>query len=170
MNNSLSPIIIISAIGAQNRAIGYRNKLLWHIPEDMKFFRENTTGHVIVMGRKTFDSIGRPLPNRGNIVITRSGDFKVDGVHVAKSPDEALEFARQNLPDKKIFIIGGGEIYRQFIDQADELLLTIVDLQTEADAFFPEFEEDFKMISETETQKSADGDTPFRFSHWTRNK
>lgn len=168
MNNSKSPIIIISAISAQNRAIGFQNKLLWHIPEDMKFFKENTTGHVIVMGSKTFESIGRSLPNRENIIISRNNDIKIDGVHVINGIDTAIDFARKNFPDKKIFIIGGGEIYRQFIDKADELLLTLIDTETEADTFFPEFENNFKMISETDTANSTDGGTPFRFTHWTR--
>lgn len=125
-------ISIIAATGKKNE-LGKGNQLLWHLPDDLKHFKELTTGHTIVMGRKTFESIGKPLPNRRNIVITRDMNFTADGIEVIHSLQEI-----QNR-DEEIFIIGGGEIYAQALPFADKLYLTEVDASLDADTFFPQF-------------------------------
>jgi dihydrofolate reductase len=130
-------ISIICAL-AENRAIGKDNRLLWHIPEDLKRFQKLTRGHVVIMGRKTFESIGRALPERVNIVISRDPDFKPENCLVASSFEDALEKARQIEKDE-VFIIGGGQVYNQAIGQADKLYLTIVAGSYEADTFFPDY-------------------------------
>lgn len=136
-------ISIIAAVG-KNRAIGKNNQLLWSIPEDMKHFREKTTGHTVIMGEKTFQSIGRPLPNRKNIVVTLDKSFKAEGCEVRYSLEEVLgEFK-----DKKeeVFVIGGGQIYKLSLPYADKLYLTVVDdFPEDADTFFPDYS-DFKTV------------------------
>jgi dihydrofolate reductase len=129
-------ISLIAAIG-KNNELGKSNTLLWHLPADMKHFKEITTLHPVIMGRKTFESIGRPLPNRRNIVITRNVNYKKDGVELAYSLSEALDlFPDQN---EEIFIIGGAELYRQTMPLADKLYITHIDAEDKnADAFFPE--------------------------------
>lgn len=144
-------INIIVAI-AKNRAIGKDNKLLWHIPNDLRRFKEITTGHTVIMGRKTYESIGRPLPDRINIIITRNNDYKADGCVTCKSLEEAIEFAKEN-QENEVFIIGGGEIYSQAINLADKLYLTLVEGNFEADTYFPDYS-DFKKIIFEKEQKS----------------
>lgn len=130
---------------AKNRVIGIQNRLPWSIPEDLRRFRALTSGHPIVMGRKTFDSIGKPLPHRTNIVVTRDrsqSEERFAGCQVVSSLEEALLIAEDaQVPgNEEIFIIGGGEIYRQALPQADRLYLTLIDQDVEGDAFFPEIE------------------------------
>jgi len=128
-------ISIIAAIGKKNE-LGKKNALLWSLPADMKHFRETTKGHTVIMGQKTFESIGRPLPNRRNIVLTQDKDLKIDGVEIVYSPEEV-----ENLLDKDAenFVIGGGMIYKLFIDRADKLYITHVNASfSDADTFFPE--------------------------------
>ena len=130
-------ISIISAIG-KNNEIGKKNGLLWNLPADMKHFREVTSGHTVIMGQKTFESIGRPLPNRRNIVITLDKNYLHHGVDIVYSPKEL-----DALSDKKTenFIIGGGQIYKLFIDKTDKLYITHVDAEfPDADTFFPEID------------------------------
>ncbi|MDD5721034.1 MAG: dihydrofolate reductase [Candidatus Pacebacteria bacterium] len=129
-------ISLIAAIG-KNNELGKSNTLLWHLPVDMKHFKETTTLHPVIMGRKTFESIGHPLPNRRNIVITRNVNYKKEGVELAYSLNEALDlFPDQN---EEIFIIGGAELYRQTMPIADKLYITHIDAEDkDADAFFPE--------------------------------
>ena len=129
-------ISLIAAIG-KNNELGKRNTLLWHLPADMKHFREITSLHPVIMGRKTFESIGKPLPNRRNIVITRDLNYKKEGVELAYSLNEALDlFPNQN---EEIFIIGGAEIYKQTMPIADKLYITHIEAEdSEADSFFPE--------------------------------
>lgn len=135
------------AIG-KNRELGYKGKLLWHIPDDLKRFKELTRGHPVIMGRKTFESIvgyiGGPLPERANIVVTRNNDFRsrYEGVIVASSLEEAIEKAK-TLDSEEIHIGGGAEIYRQVLPQVDKLYLTLIDDEKEADSFFPEYEKGF---------------------------
>ncbi len=130
----------------KNRAIGRNNKLLWNIPDDLKHFKKITTGHAVIMGRKTFESIGRQLPNRANIIITRDKNFKADGCVISHSLDEALDLAKQK--NEEIFIIGGGQIYEQALPHADKLYLTIVDDEPKADTFFPDYSKFKNIISE----------------------
>lgn len=129
--NRLSIVVAIS----ENNAIGKNNQLLWHLPADLKHFKEITTGHTIIMGRKTYDSIGKPLPNRRSIVITRSTDLAIEGVEVVNSLSEAIALCK---PDEVAFIIGGAEIYKQAMPYASAIHLTKVHQHYEADAFFPE--------------------------------
>ena len=127
-------IKLIVAI-SKNRVIGDSNKLIWHLPADLKRFKEITTGHPIVMGRKTFQSIGRPLPNRRNIIITRDENFEVEGCEVVNSIEEALL-----LTNNDCFIIGGGEIYKQTIAIGEQIYMTVVDKEFEGDTTFPELD------------------------------
>ena len=129
-----------------NRLIGSDGDLPWNLPADLAFFKKTTSGHPIVMGRKTFDSIGRPLPKRQNIVLTRDREWAAEGATTVHNPQAilSLEFT-QPAP---VFIIGGSEIYRQFLPLLDELLVTKVTKTYEGDTFFPTYESDFK-ASET---------------------
>ena len=124
---------LIAAV-ARNGAIGKDNALLWRLPEDLKFFKRTTLGSPVIMGRKTFESIGRPLPGRRNIVVTRNGAWQFDGVEVATSLDEAITLVQS---EAQVFIIGGGELYTQALPRADQLILTEVDADFEGDTFFP---------------------------------
>ena len=139
----------ISAIAAisKNRALGKDNKLLFHIPEDMKYFREMTRGHPVIMGSKTFESIGKVLPGRLNIVLTIEKNFKAPGATVVFSPEEALEIAKET-GDNEIFIIGGGQIYKLFLPLTDRLYLTLVDRDVSGDTYFPDYSEFMKVVSE----------------------
>jgi dihydrofolate reductase len=127
---------------ARNRVIGRHNALPWRLPVDMKHFRELTTGHPVLMGRKTFESLGRPLPNRINIVITSDRHYAPQGCLVAHSLDEALALAVQHVPpnDPEIFVIGGEQLYTQMLSRADRLYMTRVEIDAEGDAWFPEFD------------------------------
>jgi dihydrofolate reductase len=134
-------ISIIAAIGP-NRELGKDNKLLWHIPEDLKRFKDLTMGKVVIMGRKTYESLRKPLSNRINIIITRNQNRKLDKCLVVNSLEEAMEKSKAS---GEAFIIGGGEIYKQALPYAQKLYLTIVEGQFEADTFFPDYSE-FKKI------------------------
>ena len=128
---------MIAVIG-KNRELGCNNKLLWDLPEDMKRFKELTTRHTVVMGRKTFESIGKPLPNRTNIIITRDKNYKTPGCEIVHSPKDII---KKNNKLNNIFIIGGGEIYKLFLPYTDKLYLTIVQDKPKADTFFPNYSE-----------------------------
>jgi len=145
-------MLSIIAIIGNNNAIGYKNKLLWNIPDDMKHFKEITNGHAVIMGRKTFESIGCPLPDRTNIIITRDQQYKADSCFVVHSLVDAINLAKQN-QDDEIFVIGGGQIYQQALPYADKLYLTIVDDEPRnADTFFPDYSEFKNMISKEEKE------------------
>ena len=116
---------------SENYVIGLNNSLPWHLSDDLKRFKEITTGHQIVMGRKTYESIGKPLPNRDNFVLTRNAKLQIDGINVIKSLNDIPS------SDKKTFIIGGGEIYTQLINSCDELLVTKIHCEIDGDAYFP---------------------------------
>lgn len=143
-------ISMIAAIASGNRALGKDNKLIYQIPEDLKRFKDLTSGHAIIMGRKTFGSIGRPLPNRTNIVISRDSNFKAEGITVIHSLNEALQQAQN---DNEVFVIGGGQVYKEAIGLADKLYLTIVEDTPEADTFFPDYSEFKKVIWQGEVQE-----------------
>jgi dihydrofolate reductase len=129
-------ISIISAIG-ENNEIGKSIGLLWDMPADLRHFKEKTSGHPIIMGQKTYESIGRPLPNRRNIVITKDMEFKADGVEIIYSPEEVHSLFPVD-PEEEVFVIGGGQIYKLFIDRADKLYITHVEAEfPDADTFFP---------------------------------
>lgn len=163
----------ISAIAVtnKNRAIGFQNKLLWNLPPDLEHFKKITSGHTIIMGGNTFVSLGRPLPKRVNIVITKNKDFYAPGCIIVSSPEEALERAKieeeeNENQQKKIFVIGGASIYTQFLPHVGKLYLTIVDDETaEADTYFPDYSE-FKITNESETQEC--NGLKFKFIELTR--
>lgn len=134
-NPKVSLIVAVS----ENGVIGKSNALPWYIPEDLKRFKAITTGHPIIMGRKTHQAIGRPLPDRTNIVITRDKTFKAEGIIVVHSLDEALKQAQGKEGDEEIFIIGGGEIFAQSMDLADKIDLTLVKAKIEGDVYFPDY-------------------------------
>lgn len=131
-------VVMIVAM-AENRVIGASNKLPWYLPEDLKRFKRLTMGHPMIMGRKTWDSIGRPLPGRESIVVTRQHDFRPEGATVVHSLDAAIEHARTKGADAA-FVIGGGEIFRQALPRADALELTLLHRDVEGDVFFPEID------------------------------
>jgi dihydrofolate reductase len=146
-------VSIIVAI-AQNNVIGANNQLIWHISEDLKRFKALTTGHCVVMGRKTFESIGKPLPNRTNIVVSRNRELIIDGCIVVSSLEEAISVCEN---EEESFVIGGGELYRQALPIASKLYLTIVHKNFEGDTFFPEI--DFNQWHEVHREKRKPTDT-----------
>ncbi len=140
-----------------NRVIGAGNKIPWHLPEDFKWFKQMTTGHVIVMGRKTFESIGKPLPNRETMVLSRSA-FTHPGARTIQSLDEVSKQGG----DREVFICGGAQIYAQALPLCSDLYLTLVKRTVDGDAFFPPFEDQFELVEEIR-------DTPeFRILHYRR--
>ena len=158
------PIKIIAAIG-KNYELGANNALLWHLAGDMKFFRETTKGATVVMGRLTYESIGRPLPKRRNIVISRSEGFSPEGVEVYPSLETALEAAKASEGD--IYIIGGARVYADSLGFADELILTEIDCEyPEADVFFPRFDKT-EWESDLIAENSDDG-VNYRHVRYTR--
>ena len=128
---------------SENRVIGCANKIPWHLPEDFKWFKHLTTGNVVVMGRKTFESIGKPLPNRATIVVSRSG-FSYPGVTTVKDWRE-IDLARET---REVFICGGADIYAQTLESCSDLYLTVVKRRVDGDAFFPAFEDGFRLVEE----------------------
>lgn len=152
-------INIIAAM-AENNAIGKDNKLLWHLPADLKYFKEKTTGHTIIMGRKTYDSVGKPLPNRRNIVITRK-NIQIEGCEVVNSLADALDLCND---EKDVFIVGGAEIYNQSMVITDQIYLTIVHQTFEGDAFFPEISKtEWKEISREDHEADEKNTIPYSF-------
>lgn len=148
-------IVSIIVAVANNNAIGGNNQLLWHISADLKRFKAITSGHAIVMGRKTYESIGRPLPNRQNIVITRNRELTLPGADVV----ESVVAAKAVATGEELFIIGGGEIYRQTMVLADRIYLTRIWADYKADTFFPEI--DLRIWKEVSREDfPAEGDTP----------
>lgn len=155
----------------QNHCIGKDNQLIWHIPADLQHFKTLTTGGVIVMGRKTFESLGRPLSNRTHHVITRDTAWRHDGVTVAHSLEQAIHHAKQDaqrLHQDRIFIIGGGEIYRQSMAMADILEITHVDLLTDGDAFYPQIGQNFQKIKQSEKQICEKSGIGFWFASYQK--
>lgn len=157
---------IIAAV-SKNNVIGNENKLLWNIPLDVKFFRSTTSGHPIIMGRKTFLSIGRALPKRRNIVITRDKDFSHDGVEVFHSIDEAISLFKNS--NEEAFIIGGADIYKQTLPLVNKLYITHVDNEFTGDTTFPEINNNiWKKESENKVEKNEENPYPIRFTVYTR--
>ena len=140
-------ITLVAAI-ASNNVIGKENSLPWNIPEDLKRFKQMTSGHTILMGRKTFDSIGRPLPNRQNIVMTKDKNFEQEGIKVVNDFDEALELIKESNED--VFVIGGSKIYELFEPVANSLAITRILKDFEGDAFFPNINWDLWQIEKEE--------------------
>lgn len=158
-------ITMIAAI-AENNALGKDNDLLWHLPDDFKRFKQITSGHYIIMGRKTFESFPKPLPNRTHVIITRQKEYHPEGCIVVDSIEKAIEACPKG---EDIFIIGGGEIYTLGMDFADSLEITRVHESFEADAFFPEIDRNkWNLISEE--YHPADEKHKYDFSYQTFTK
>ena len=167
------PKITLSHITAvsQNNVIGLNNKLPWHIPEDLKYFFKTTKNKALIMGRKTFESLGKALPNRLNVVLTKNRDFKAEGAVILPSFDKALNYCRQDDILKKygeeIFITGGGEIYKQTLPLMDRLYITRIHKEYEGDALYPEIPMDqFKEVSRIDKAEPV----PFSFLVYERTK
>jgi len=159
-------IVSLVAAAAENNAIGKDNELLWHLPTDLKHFKNITSGHAIIMGRKTFDSVGKPLPNRRNIVITRQKNLHVEGVEFVNSLPEALSL---DFSEEEVYVVGGAEIYKQAIEIADKIYLTRVYASYDGDAFFPEIEAD--SWTETDIDRREPDErhaVAYTFSTWLR--
>lgn len=139
-------IAAVASIQKKDRGLGFQNELLVKMSSDLKRFKEITSGHPVIMGRKTFESIGKALPNRTNIVVTRNEDWNAPEVIRASAIKEAIEKAKEI--DREIFIIGGGEIYKAALPYTDRLYLTLVDSDKPADAFFPDYSEFTKVIEQ----------------------
>lgn len=158
-------ISIIAAIG-KNRELGKNNDLIWRISSDLKRFKELTTGHPIIMGRKTFESIGRILPGRKNIVITHDPSYKADGAVVVSSVEQAIKKANSGQGSDEVFIIGGAQIFNLAIKYADRIYLTKINAgDKDADTFFPDYSE-FKKIAEREGSE----DNGLKFEYLTLEK
>ena len=144
-------VALIAAM-ARNRVIGLDNGMPWHLPEDLRYFKATTLGKPIIMGRKTFESLGRPLPGRTNIVVSRQAGLQLTGAEVFGSIEAALGFARQQATTDgvdEVMVIGGETLYRQCMQGADRLYLTRIDATPEGDAWFPEFDDaDWVLVSE----------------------
>lgn len=145
---------------SSNRVIGKNNDLPWHLPEDLKHFKATTMGHAIIMGRKTFESIGRPLPGRRNVVITQNPNWSAEGVDVVHSLDDIVR--ERSFEDG--FIIGGATLYKQALPFVQRLFITLICQEFEGDAFFPEidYENDFKIISQSEVMLSEKSQLPYQ--------
>jgi dihydrofolate reductase len=155
-------LISLVVAASENNAIGKDNKLLWHLPNDMKFFKNTTWAMPVIMGRKTYDALGKPLTGRTNIVITRQRAWKAEGVKVVKNLDEAI-IAAAHTDAKEAFVIGGGEIFKESMRRAHRIFLTRVHAVLEGDTFFPEINErDWKMVSSLDF--SADDKHAFAYS------
>lgn len=143
-------ISMICAVG-KNKEIGFKNRLLWNIPGDMKHFKEITIGHTVIMGQTTFESIGKALPGRKNIVLTLVPNYKAENCEISNNLKEIAE--RYKDIDEEVFIIGGASIYKQFIPYASKLYLTLVENSPEADTFFPDYSEFRNIITESDIKE-----------------
>ena len=160
--------IAIMAAKAQNNVIGKDNDLVWHLPADLKHFKKTTNGHYVIMGRKTFESLGRPLPGRLNIVVTRNQDFYLEGAIVVTGLQEALEFAKEQR-QKLVFILGGGEIYRQSMEVADVLFITEIHQAFDGDTTFPDISDNLWKEAERDDYPSdEENDYAYSFVKYIR--
>lgn len=154
------PVILIAAM-AKNRVIGYRGDIPWKIPGEQLLFKKLTLGHVVVMGRKTYESIGRPLPQRKNIIVTRNTEFQADGCQVVHSLSSAIDLFQT----RKLFIIGGHDIFKQSIPLADEIYLSILHRSFHGDRFFPDFSEsDYDLVYSEQIEAII----PYTFCHYIK--
>lgn len=158
-------MINIIVATSKNRVIGNNNSLIWKLPADLKRFKQITTDNTIVMGRKTYESIGKPLPNRRNIIITRDTNYLVDNCEVVNSLEEALM-----LCNNECFIIGGGEIYKQSIDIADKIYLTLVQEDFEGDTYFPEIGKEWTKVFREDYEGDEKNEHKYSFIDYERYK
>lgn len=161
-------MISLIVAAAENNAIGKNNQLLWHLPNDLKFFKNTTWGMPVIMGRKTFESVNKPLPGRFNIVITRQPGWKADGVIVATDLQAALQKATET-NCKEIFIIGGGEIYKQAFEMANKIYLTRVHTNIDGDTFFPKVDEtEWQLKSTHDFEANEKHQFAYSFQTWVK--
>ncbi|MFV8226201.1 dihydrofolate reductase [Christiangramia aquimixticola] len=159
-------MITMIAAAAENNALGKDNDLVWHLPDDFKRFKRLTSGHYIIMGRKTFESFPKLLPNRTHVIITRNKDYNPEGTIVVHSIEEALKVCKS---DEQPFIIGGGEIYKMGMEYADRIELTRVHSQFDADTYFPEINEsDWEIVKEEFHDKDEKHDESFTYLTYER--
>ncbi len=160
---------IIAAV-ANNGVIGNKNRLIWHMPADLKFFRNKTLGHTMLMGRKTFESIGKPLPGRKTVIITQQKDYKVEGCDVVHSFKDALKLVKN---EKEVFVVGGAEIYTQAIEHyyTKTIYITRIFASFDGDTFFPDIDEKhWEMIERNDHEPDKDNKYPFSFMIYKRRK
>lgn len=160
-------ISLLVAMG-KNHVIGFENDMPWHLPEDLKYFKEKTTGHTIIMGRKTYDSIGRVLPNRRSVVLTRQKlDFPKE-IEVIRDINQIYQWNKAN-PDQELFIIGGGNLYNQVLPYADRMYITEIDENFEGDTFFPTFEaNEWTLTSKVKGERNNDNPYEYYFLQYDR--
>ena len=164
--------MIISLIAAldEKRGIGWKNQLPWHLPTDLARFKDQTMGHTLIAGRKTYQSIGRALPGRKMIVLTRNPDYSTDDTLVASSMDDALQIARE-LESREVFVIGGAEIYQEALPLADYLYLSHVHGVFEADVFFPEIDPlDWEVCEEEYSPEDEQNEVPHTYTSYRRKR
>lgn len=164
------PLSLIAAL-AENRVIGVDNSMPWHLPADFKYFKASTLGKPIIMGRKTWDSLGRPLPGRLNLVVSRQTDLQLEGAEVFASLEAAIERAEAWAIEQgvdEVMLIGGAQLYSQGLADADRLYLTRVGLNPMGDAWFPEFDETQWTLVSEELHAATDDKPPFSFEVWER--
>jgi dihydrofolate reductase len=162
----VSTKITLIVAAAENNAIGKDNQMPWHLPNDFKYFKKSTIDHSIVMGRKTFESIGKPLPERRNIVLTRDQQYNNPGIDVANSLQDVLTYCRD---EREIFIIGGANIYQQALPLAQRVLLTRVHATIDGDAFFPELPStEWELVSQEKHNKDEKHAYDYTFEVWEK--
>lgn len=160
-------ISLLVAMG-KNHVIGFENDMPWHLPEDLKYFKEKTTGQTIIMGRKTFDSIGRALPNRRNIVLTKQNIDFPNGIEVIKSIGKIYEWHKEK-PDQELFVIGGGNLYKQVLPFADRMYITEIDQSFEGDTYFPTFDKnEWALTSKVKGKKNDRNPYDYHFLQYDR--
>ncbi len=152
---------------AKNRVIGNKGMIPWRIKGEQRRFKELTTGNVVIMGRRSYEEIGHPLPNRFTIVVSKTAEFTAENCVTVKSLDEAIEYAHKNRPDENIYLSGGAGIYREGLKYADKLFVTEIDAEIEGDTFFPEFDKDLYDYS---VDEEVDGEIPYKYVTYTRKK
>ena len=163
-------LISLVVAASENNVIGKDNKLLWHLPNDMRFFKNTTWAMPVIMGRKTYDSLGKPLTGRTNIVITRQKTWKAEGVKSVKNLDEAIIAAAQ-ADAKEAFVIGGGEIFKQSIQRAQKVFLTRVHTILDGDTFFPEInEKEWKLVSNLDFDADDKHAFAYSFQIWENKR
>ena len=162
-------ISMIAAMG-KDRVIGLNNEMPWHLPADLKWFKKTTLGSPVIMGRKTYDSIGSPLPGRLNIILSRNKHLKIKGCQVVNSLDDALKLAKaENSDSKEIFITGGAQLYNRFLKDADRLYLTLIDETFEGDTFFPDYTQ-YQWTQHDKIKNAADENNPYSYTFLTLDR
>ncbi|WP_067725546.1 dihydrofolate reductase [Oceanobacillus damuensis] len=154
----------------KNHVIGLKNGMPWHLPKDLRFFKEKTTGNTIIMGRKTYNSMGGALPNRKNVVLTRSKNDFPENVEVIENLQTITEW-NENNPEEEYFIIGGGNIFKQVIDVADRMYITLIEESFEGDTYFPDFNEaDWNLTSKVKGEKNETNPYDYYFLQYDRKQ